>query len=229
MILVKEDKAELEAEKIELTESLFVATESLRKMKNFITEKYSNLEQNLFKENAKNEGLEKKYKNIIRQMKTNEKRLYQENQNLKNKINESENENNLKEQENKLKEQENKLKGQENKLKDKENNLKEQENNLKIENNNDRKIIINKNLNLFNKKKETNIIIFHKKPSQSPPGNIKKSNITNDNISTKSNIKYVVKINHRNFRTNNDIKISTSENINKNKQNEQIDLKQSER
>ena len=86
------EKAELESEKTELTESLFVATESLRKMKNFITEKYSNMEQNLFKENAKNEGLEKKYKNIIRQMKTNEKRLYQENQNLKNKINESENE-----------------------------------------------------------------------------------------------------------------------------------------
>ena len=103
------------------------------------------------------------------------------------------------------------------------------ENGIKIENNNDRKIIINKNLNLFNKKKETNKIIFHKKPSQSPPGNIKKSNITNDNISTKSNIKYAVKINHRNFSTNNNIKISTSENINKNKPDEQIDLKQSEK
>jgi hypothetical protein len=92
--LMKE-KAELESEKVELTESLFIATESLRKMKNFITEKYSNMEQNLFKETAKNEGLEKKYKNIIRQMKTNEKRLYKENQNLKNKINQRENEKEL--------------------------------------------------------------------------------------------------------------------------------------
>ena len=89
--LMKE-KIELESEKAELTQNLAIATESLKKMKNFITEKYGNMEQNLIKESKKNESLEKKYKNIIRQMKTNEKKLYQENQNLKNKINQSENE-----------------------------------------------------------------------------------------------------------------------------------------
>ena len=86
------EKIELESEKAELTQNLAIATESLKKMKNFITEKYGNMEQNLIKESKKNESLEKKYKNIIRQMKTNEKKLYQENQNLKNKINQSENE-----------------------------------------------------------------------------------------------------------------------------------------
>jgi chromosome segregation ATPase len=78
---IMKEKAKLETEKIELEHNLSIATEELKKMKDFIN-------QSAFKENLKKEEIEKQYKNIINQMKNKEKKLYQENLCLRNTINE---------------------------------------------------------------------------------------------------------------------------------------------
>ena len=110
------------------------------------------------------------------------------------------------------------------------------ENGIKIENNiknntneNDsKKIIINKNPYLLQQGKDTNKIVFHKKVSKSPVGFTKKTNITNENIEVKDNIKPTIKITNKNFRNNNnfnDIKISTENNTNFNSNNNKIKIK----
>ena len=78
---IMKEKAKLETEKVELENNLTIATEELKKMKDFIN-------QSVFKENLKKEEIEKQYKNIINQMKNKEKKLYQENLCLRNTINE---------------------------------------------------------------------------------------------------------------------------------------------
>ena len=78
---IMKEKAKLETEKIELEHNLSIATEELKKMKDFIN-------QSAFKENLKKEEIEKQYKNIINQMKNKEKKLYQENLCLRNTLNE---------------------------------------------------------------------------------------------------------------------------------------------
>ena len=78
---IMKEKAKLESEKAELTNNLTIATEELRKMKNFIN-------QNAFQENLRKEELENQYKSIINKMKMNEKKLHNENLCLKNTINE---------------------------------------------------------------------------------------------------------------------------------------------
>ena len=55
-------------EKYELIDNLKEATERLKKMKDLITDKYSDIESNLYKEKTKNQNLVKKYKGILKQM-----------------------------------------------------------------------------------------------------------------------------------------------------------------
>ena len=88
--LLMKEKNELENQKAELTESLSLATDQLNKLKDLIEDKYYNIEANLFKETMKNENLEKKYKNILKQMKNKERSLFEENKSLKDIISEKE-------------------------------------------------------------------------------------------------------------------------------------------
>ena len=78
--LMKE-KTELETQKAKLTESLFLATEASHKLIDFIKDKCYNIKANLFKEKMKNKNLEKKYKNLLKQMKYKE-RIFEENKSL---------------------------------------------------------------------------------------------------------------------------------------------------
>jgi chromosome segregation ATPase len=95
------EKIQLESEKKELTDSLSLATNQLKQYENNINKQQSLYEQKIFKINAKKEGLEKKYKNLYKQMKTKEKFFQSENQNLKHKIREIETEKNQIEVQNK--------------------------------------------------------------------------------------------------------------------------------
>ena len=79
--LLMKEKTELEAQKAELTESLFLATEVSNKLIDFIKDKCYNIKANLFKEKMKNKNLEKKYKNLLKQMKYKE-RIFEENKSL---------------------------------------------------------------------------------------------------------------------------------------------------
>ena len=88
--LLMKEKNELENQKAELTESLSLATDQLNKLKDLIEDKYYNIEANLFKETMKNENLEKKYKNILKQMKNKERSLFEENKSLRDIISEKE-------------------------------------------------------------------------------------------------------------------------------------------
>ena len=90
LTLLMKEKNELESQKAELTESLSIATDQLNKLKDLIEDKYYNIEANLFKETMKNENLEKKYKNILKQMKNKERSLFEENKSLKDIISEKE-------------------------------------------------------------------------------------------------------------------------------------------
>ena len=56
-------------EKYELIDNLKEAIKTLKKkMKDLITDKYSDIESNLYKEKTKNQNLVKKYKGILKQM-----------------------------------------------------------------------------------------------------------------------------------------------------------------
>ena len=65
---ITNEKNELLMEKYELIDNLKEATERLKKMKDLITDKYSDIESNLYKEKTKNQNLVKKYKGILKQM-----------------------------------------------------------------------------------------------------------------------------------------------------------------
>ena len=73
-------------EKKELTDSLSLATNSIKQYKEHFNKQKTIYEQKLFKINAKYEGLEKKYKQLTKTKKNKEKVLVQENKNLKHKI-----------------------------------------------------------------------------------------------------------------------------------------------
>ena len=75
------EKTELETQKAKLTESLFLATEASHKLIDFIKDKCYNIKANLFKE--------KKYKNLLKQMKYKE-RIFEENKSLRDIISEKE-------------------------------------------------------------------------------------------------------------------------------------------
>ncbi len=72
------EKNELLMEKVELIDNLKEATERLKKMKDLITDKYSDIESNLYKEKTRNQNLEKKYKGLLKQMKVKVKELENE-------------------------------------------------------------------------------------------------------------------------------------------------------
>ena len=88
--LLMKEKTELETQKAKLTESLFLATEVSNKLIDFIKDKCYNIKANLFKEKMKNRNLEKKYKNILKQMKSKERILFEENKSLGDIISEKE-------------------------------------------------------------------------------------------------------------------------------------------
>ena len=96
------EKAQLELEKKELTDSLSLATNSIKQYKEHFNKQKTIYEQKLFKINAKYEGLEKKYKQLTKTKKNKEKVLVQENKNLKHKIIEIETERSQNEIQNKI-------------------------------------------------------------------------------------------------------------------------------
>ena len=75
---ITNEKNELLMEKYELIDNLKEATERLKKMKDLITDKYYDIESNLYKEKTKNQNLEKKYKGKLKQMQIKEKELEKE-------------------------------------------------------------------------------------------------------------------------------------------------------
>jgi hypothetical protein len=88
--LLIQEKNVLQAQNIELTENLSLANENLKKFNDLISDKYANIEAELFKQTNLNENLEKKYKGVLKQMKNKQKILHRENSKLKEIINNQE-------------------------------------------------------------------------------------------------------------------------------------------
>ena len=85
--LLIQEKNILEAQNIELTENLSLANENLKKFNELISDKYANIEAELFKQTNINENLEKKFKGAMKHMKNKQNILNQENSQLKEIIN----------------------------------------------------------------------------------------------------------------------------------------------
>ena len=85
--LLIQEKNILEAQNIELTENLSLANENLKKINELVADKYSNIEAELFKQTNKNEILEKKYRGVLKKMKSKQNLLNQEKSKLKDYLN----------------------------------------------------------------------------------------------------------------------------------------------
>ena len=85
--LLIQEKNILEAQNMELTENLSLANENLKKFNELISDKYANIEAELFKQTNINENLEKKFKGAMKHMKNKQNILNQENSQLKEIIN----------------------------------------------------------------------------------------------------------------------------------------------
>ena len=81
--LLIQEKNILQAQNIELTENLSIANENLKKFNELISDKYSNIEAELYRKNNINENLEKKYNDVLKQVKKKENILNKENMQLK--------------------------------------------------------------------------------------------------------------------------------------------------
>lgn len=77
------EKNHIETERAELVDNLTQANAQLRKMNDLITDKYSPLENSLYKQIMKTENMEKKYKSIIKELKMNEKSFRKENKSIR--------------------------------------------------------------------------------------------------------------------------------------------------
>ena len=88
-ILIQE-KNFLSAQNMELTENLSLANENLKELNELISNKYADVEAELFNQTNKKENLEKKYKNIFNHMKNKQNLLNEENNKLKEIINNQE-------------------------------------------------------------------------------------------------------------------------------------------
>ena len=87
MEILIQEKNVLHVQNIELTENLSLANENLKKLNDIISEKYANVEEELFKQTNKNENMIKKYKDILKHMKNKQNILNEENIKLKEIIN----------------------------------------------------------------------------------------------------------------------------------------------
>ena len=87
-----QEKNQLLEEKAELENSLNQATAKIMELNDIIQDNVSFYQSDRYKENEKNENLQKKLRGIIKQLKFREKTLSEENERLKNIVNEKENE-----------------------------------------------------------------------------------------------------------------------------------------
>ena len=85
-ILIQE-KNMLRVQNMELTENLSLANENMKQLNELISQKYADVEAELFRQTNKKENLEKKYKDIFKQMKNKQNLLNEENNKLKEMIN----------------------------------------------------------------------------------------------------------------------------------------------
>ena len=82
------EKNELEYENNALQQELASANETIKGLHDFIRDKHNSMQQTLYKETMKNDNLQKKYKEVIKQLKIKEKTLCEENKSLKSLLNE---------------------------------------------------------------------------------------------------------------------------------------------
>ena len=80
----------LRAQNLELTENLSLANENMKQLNELISDKYADVEAELLKQTSNKENLEKKYKDIFKHMKNKQNLLNQENNKLKEIINNQE-------------------------------------------------------------------------------------------------------------------------------------------
>ena len=85
-ILIQE-KNTLRVQNMELTENLSLANENMKQLNELISERYADVEAELFKQTNINENLEKKYKDVLKHMKNKQNLLNEENNKLKEIIN----------------------------------------------------------------------------------------------------------------------------------------------
>ena len=88
-ILIQE-KNVLKVQNMELTENLSLANENMKQLNELISDKYADVEAELLRQTNNKENLEKKYKDIFKHMKNKQNLLNQENNKLKEIINNQE-------------------------------------------------------------------------------------------------------------------------------------------
>ena len=88
-VLIQEQNI-LRAQNMELTENLSLANENMKQLNELISDKYADVEAELLKQTSNKENLEKKYKDIFKHMKNKQNLLNQENNKLKEIINNQE-------------------------------------------------------------------------------------------------------------------------------------------
>ena len=89
------EKMLLEKQNEELTNNLSIANENLKELNDLVIDKYSNMENELYKQKTQKKNIEKKYKGMIKQIKSKEKGIVQENSQLKEILNNQDNSNKL--------------------------------------------------------------------------------------------------------------------------------------
>ena len=154
------EKMLLEKQNKELTNNLSIANENLKELNDLVIDKYSNMENELYKQKTQKKNIEKKYKGMIKQIKSKEKGIVQENSQLKEILNNQDNSNKLQN----LALYQNVL-GKDNSLNRTmfnipvNNNLLNDNNNnsVVIDSNNQRNILNNNTLNFANNKRINNI------------------------------------------------------------------------
>jgi hypothetical protein len=89
------EKMLLEKQNEELTNNLSIANDNLKELNDLVIDKYSNMENELYKQKTQKKNIEKKYKGMIKQIKSKEKGIVQENSQLKEILNNQDNSNKL--------------------------------------------------------------------------------------------------------------------------------------
>ena len=90
-----QEKILLEKQNEELRNNLSIANENLKELNDLVIDKYSNMENELYKQKTQKKNIEKKYKGMIKQIKSKEKGIVQENSQLKEILNNQDNSNKL--------------------------------------------------------------------------------------------------------------------------------------
>ena len=90
-----QEKMKMEEQNEELTKNLSIANENLKQLNDLVVDKYSNMENELHKQKSQKKNIEKKYKEKIKQIKSKEKGIMKENNQLKEILNNQDNNNKL--------------------------------------------------------------------------------------------------------------------------------------